>query len=193
MTTLRCEKCDGPMPVVKRQHARFCSGRCRVAAHRAKRSLPREMTSLDRWVRRSERKAPLTAKGRAASSTDPATWCTYREAKTSKAGAGLGFVLNGDGIVCVDLDHCVDDRGRVAAWAQRILDDLPATYVEVSASGGGLHVFGYGRVERGRRVRRGDIAVEVYGNLRYIAVTGRRHGSAPARLADISEALASLV
>jgi primase-polymerase (primpol)-like protein len=135
---------------------------------------------------------PLTTGGRAASSTDPATWCSYQEAKTSRIGVGLGFVLNGDGIVCVDLDHCVDARGRVAGWAQRILDELPATYVEVSPSGGGLHVFGYGRVERGRRVRRGDIAVEVYGRGRYIAVTGERHGAAPARLADVSEVVASL-
>lgn len=181
------------MPVLKRKHARFCSTRCRVAAHRAERALPRELTSRDRWVRRSARKMPLTAKGRAASSTDPGTWCSYRDAKASKVGAGLGFVLNGDGIVCVDLDHCVDDRGRVAGWAQRILDDLPATYVELSPSGRGLHIFGYGRVERGRRVRRGDIAVEVYGQGRYIAMTGRRHADAPARLANVSEALASLI
>src|SRR5690348_7641329 len=132
MAALRCEKCDGPMPVLKRGHARFCSGRCRVAAHRAKRALPRELTSRDRWVRRSTRKMPLTTDGGAASSTDPSTWCSYGEAKASEAGTGLGFVLDGDGIVCVDLDHCVDDRGRVAVWAQEILDRFPATYVEVS-------------------------------------------------------------
>lgn len=135
---------------------------------------------------------PLTSKGRAASSTDLGTWCSYREAKASKAGVGVGFVLNGDGIVCVDLDHCIDGRGRIAAWAQRILDRLPATYVEVSPSGSGLHVFGFGHVERGRRIRRRDVAVEVYGQGRYIAVTGRRYADAPARLADVSEVLASL-
>jgi primase-polymerase (primpol)-like protein len=135
---------------------------------------------------------PLTTAGAAASSTDPSTWCGYRQAKDSKVGAGLGFVLDGDGIVCLDIDHCVDDHGRVASWAQRVLDRIPATYIEVSLSGRGLHVFGYGEVERGRKVRIDGGVVEVYGWGRYIAVTGDRFGSSPAKLADISEVLTSL-
>ena len=135
---------------------------------------------------------PLTVSGRPASSTDRSTWCSYRQAKASKVGAGVGFVLDGDGIVCLDIDHCIDEAGSVAAWAQRILDRVPATYVEVSPSGSGLHVFGFGDVAHGRRVRVEGGTVEVYGWGRYIAVTGRRHDGAPARLADISEAVASL-
>ena len=77
------------------------------------------------------KKVPVTANGRPASSTDSATWCSYRDAVRSTAGAGVGFVLNGDGIACLDLDHCLVD-GKPAAWAQRILDRVPATYVEVS-------------------------------------------------------------
>lgn len=191
MALPRCERCDEPLKARARADARFCSTRCRVAAHRARRTIPREMTSRPRWVRRSPRKAPLTATGRAASSTDRRTWCSYRDAVRASAGIGLGFVLDGDGVVCLDLDHCLAD-GVVAPWAQAILDRLPATYVEVSPSGTGLHVFGYGRVQRGRRIRRGDVALELYGTGRYIAVSGRRHGNAPARLADISEAIASL-
>jgi primase-polymerase (primpol)-like protein len=136
---------------------------------------------------------PLTTAGRAASSTDRSTWCSYRQARDSRIGAGLGFVLDGDGVVCLDLDHCVDGRGGVAAWARQVLDRLPATYIEVSASGTGLHVFGFGFVERGRHVRVDGGTVEVYGWGRYIAVTGDRFTSAPARLADISEAIASLI
>lgn len=176
-----------------RSVARFCSTRCRVAAHRARKAVPTEMRAKTRWVRRSAGKAPLTAAGRAASSTDPRTWCSYAEAKASPAGVGLGFVLNGDGIVCVDLDHCVDEHGHLAGWAQQVLDRMPATYVEVSPSGTGLHVFGLGSVERGRLIRRGGVAVEVYGRGRYIGVTGHRYGDAPARLADVSEAIASLI
>ena len=38
----------------------------------------------------------------------------------SKAGVGVGYVLaEGDGIVCIDLDHCLDD-GKLAPWARTI-------------------------------------------------------------------------
>lgn len=128
----------------------------------------------------SKRKVPIRPSGRVASSTDPATWVTYDEARKANR-PGIGFVLNADGIVCVDLDHCLD--GDVLAdWAQRILDRTPATYVEVSPSGTGLHIWGRGTVVRGRRTAHG----EVYGTGRYITVTGRPFRSAPSTLADIS-------
>lgn len=190
----RCEHCAGVMPVLSRPSlARFCSGRCRTAACRARRRLPSEMTSRDRWVRRSASKAPLTLRGRYASSTNPATWCSYRDAIRSRVGVGLGFVLDGDGIVCLDLDHCLDGEGRVAAWARRVLDRLPATYAEVSPSGDGLHVFGLADVGRGRHVRVDGGRVEVYGTGRYLTVTGRRFAGAPPRLADISAVVDSLM
>lgn len=175
-----------------RSDARFCSGRCRVATHRAGTGVPRELVERDRWVRRSEKKVPLTIKSRAASSTDPATWCSYREARRSKVGAGLGFVLNGDGIVCIDLDHCLDG-GSVAPWAQEILDRLPPTFVEISPSGGGLHVFGVADFKGGRKVRVGDHKVEIYADRRYIAITGQVHGDMPRTLGNISEVIASLL
>lgn len=179
------------MPLLARRDARFCSGRCRVASHRARRALPREMTSRERWVRRDARKVPRTTTGRKASSTNPATWTTYRDAVKSRAGVGLGYVLAGDGIACLDLDHCLND-GQVAPWAQAILDQLPATYVEVSPSGDGLHVWGLATVGRGRKVRRPGGHVEVYDRGRYITITRRRFAGAPARLADISDVVASL-
>lgn len=193
MAIPRCEHCDGAMPLLSRPAlARFCTGRCRVAAHRARRRVPSELTSRDRWVRRSARKVPLTTYGKAASSTDPATWCSYRDAIASRAGVGVGFVLNGDGIACIDLDHCLTD-GVVAPWAQAILERLPATYIEVSPSGDGLHVFGHATVGRGRRVRVEGGRAEIYDRGRYITVTRDRFNDSPARLADISEVIASLI
>ncbi|WP_211342912.1 bifunctional DNA primase/polymerase [Actinomadura pelletieri] len=149
------------------------------------------MTGRDRWVRRTARKVPVTVDGRAASSTNPATWASYRQALASGTGAGLGFVLNGDGIVCVDLDHCLE-AGEVAPWARRLLDRFPATYVEVSPSGDGLHVFGFADVVRGRHVRLDGGRAEVYGTGRFICVTGDRFEGAPARLADMTAAVAAL-
>ncbi len=179
------------MPTIARRHAITCSTRCRVARHRA-RSLPTEFTRRDRWIRRSATKVPLRPDGKGtASSTDPATWSSYAVARRSTVGVGLGYVLAaGDGIVCIDLDHCISG-GKLANWAQHILEVVPPTYVEVSASGTGLHIWGRGRVNTGRVVRNGERAVEVYGAGRYIAM-GERHDDAPARLADLSKVILAL-
>lgn len=104
----------------------------------------------------------------------------------------MGFVLaQGDGLVCIDLDHCLTG-GHLADWARRILDRCPPTFVEVSASGDGLHIFGLGETARGRRIRRGAECVEVYGSGRYIAVTGRRFENAPATLANLAPLIEEL-
>jgi primase-polymerase (primpol)-like protein len=192
-----CANCGGDMPLAARADARTCSVRCRVAAHRAakKKVLPDELTTCDRWVRRAADKRPLTVAGTAASSTDSRTWSTHKDAAASTVGAGLGFVLSDvDDIVCLDLDHCMNPlTGRLAPWAAAILRDAGATYVEASPSGDGLHIWGRANVRQGRRIRRPDgTAVEVYGTGRYIAMTGRRHGSSPSILADISTLVAEL-
>jgi primase-polymerase (primpol)-like protein len=132
----------------------------------------------------------VTIAGAPASSTDPGTWSTHAEAEASSAGVGVGFVLNGDGIVCIDLDHCVDN-GRVSAAVAAFLASLPRTFVEASPSGTGLHVWGYGAVRRGRRIVRDGLNIEVYGTGRYITVTGKPVVRAP--FADLSGALASIL
>lgn len=185
------------MPIMARAHARTCSPRCRKARSRAKarNPLPVELTTRDRWIRRSAAKVPLTSAGMAASSTDPTTWSTHKDASASTAGVGLGFVLSDvDDVVCIDLDHCLNPlTGRLAPWAAAILRDAGATYVEVSPSGDGLHIWGRADVRQGRRIRRPDgTAVEVYGTGRYIAMTGRRHGSSPSILADLSAVVSKL-
>lgn len=191
-----CEHCGSDLPLMARQHARFCDTRCRSKAHRARKTqLPAELTDRDRWIRRSATKVPLTTGGMPASSTDPRTWSSYKDAAASTAGVGLGFVLSDrDDVVCLDLDHCLNTlTGRLAPWAAAILRDAGATYVEVSPSGDGLHIFGYATVRQGRRIRRPDgTAVEIYGTGRYITVTGRRHGSSPSILADLSAVIAAL-
>lgn len=174
--------------------ARTCSNRCRQSTYRARRRLdgvPAEMANRRQWVRRSKSKVPLTATGSIASSTNPSTWTTRRQVTRSKVGAGPGFVLTADdGIVCIDLDHCLTD-GRLAGWAERILAQAGPTFVEVSASGSGLHIWGRGVVGRGRKIRRGEMAVEVYDRGRYIAM-GRRYEDAPLVLADLTPLIASL-
>jgi primase-polymerase (primpol)-like protein len=140
-------------------------------------------------VRYSARKVPLTTTGRAASSTNPGTWSTYSEAAASKAGVGVGFVLNGDGLACLDLDHCLVD-GKPTPAARRFLYKLPRTYIEVSPSGEGLHVWGRAAVPTGRRVVVDGLSVEVYGTGRYMTVTGKAFATAP--LADLSAVAANI-
>lgn len=142
---------------------------------------------MPRWVRVASDKRPIQTNGRNASVTARGTWTTYQDAAASTVGTGPGFVLAGDGIVCVDLDHAVSG-GRVAPWARELLAMCPDTYVEVSRSGTGLHVWGYGMVGVGRRIRDGAVCVEVYGRERYIALGTRRRG-APLRLAPITALL----
>jgi len=113
--------------------------------------------------------------------------------RSSRVGDGFGFVLDGDGIACVDLDHCLDERGRLEPWAAPLLERLPATYIEVSPSGRGLHIWGTGELQRGRRLMVDGGMVELYGRGRYMTVTGRRFRSAPSRLGDLSSTLASLM
>lgn len=188
-----CSWCSGELPRRARSDAKFCSGACRVASHRAgPTQIPGVLLSEPRWVRRSPQKVPLTLEARPASSVDPSTWSSWSQASVSQVGVGSGFVLNGDGIVCIDLDHCVTE-GKPSEAAQRLLDRLPSTYVEFSPSGSGLHVWGRGCVIRGRRLRRGDLDVEVYGTGRYIGMTGRPLSGSVSKLADLSSVLDTLI
>lgn len=172
-----------------RSHAVTCSSACRK--RRSRRSIPAELTSRPRWVRHATDKRPLTSSGRPASSTDPAAWSSHATAARSRAGAGIGFVLNGDGIACIDLDHCLEG-GTVAPWAREILDRCPPTYVEISPSGDGLHIWGLAAIPHGRRISVTGGTAEIYGTGRYITVTGRRHGTAPSTLSDLSDVIAHL-
>lgn len=167
--------------LLPRVDAKFCSPKCGTYYRRLG-ALPKELTSRARWVRRSGRKVPLMANGRVASSTDPETWTSYAKAKASIAGVGLGFVLNGDGIGCLDLDSCISD-GRVEPWAREILDANPNTFVELSASGEGLHIWGLLESMPGRRIRDGR-NLEIYSTGRYIAM-GSRFNRSPLKLSPL--------
>ena len=184
MSASKCERC-GASTLTLRSGARFCSTKCRVYASReAKRGpvLPPEMTSQARFVRYTARKVPRTVDGQSASSTNASTWSTFEAASSSLVGEGLGYVL-GAGVGCIDLDHAIVD-GSVADWAQAVLDSNPSTYTEVSRSGEGLHIFGLLNEAPGRKIRDGR-NIEVYSVGRYIALTGKRHGAAPATLAPL--------
>lgn len=185
MATTECEECGASLRLL-RAGARFCGSNCRLRAHRRAKTagdVPAEMKAQRRFVRYTRTKRPITIDGHSASSTNADTWSTHTAATAATKGEGIGYVL-GAGIGCIDLDHCITD-GTVAAWAQAVVDANPGTYIEVSRSGEGLHIFGRLDEGPGRNYRDGDRAIEVYSTGRYIALTGNRHGSAPLRLAAL--------
>lgn len=198
-TLQKCEHCGGDLPVMHRSDRRYCSDSHRVLAARARKRardealaaeqqarIPAELTSRPRWVRHKG-KVPMRTDGRFAAVNDPSSWSDYAAVATSNTGDGIGFVLTaGDGIVVIDLDHAVED-GRVLPWAQAIVDQLPPTYMERGRSGGGLHLWFRGAVPHGRRVRRGELAVEVYSDRRYMIVGDRVPGT-PLSLAELPDA-----
>lgn len=131
--------------------------------------LPAELISRPRWVNHLSKRPTCARTGAWASVTDPTTWSTYEAA--SATGAPLGFVL-GDGIGCIDLDGCLDERGIPNDAARTLLAYYEGSYVEISPSGRGLHIWGAAAPQRGfKREWRGQ-RIEFYSQGRYITVTG---------------------
>lgn len=161
--------------------------------------IPDELTAKKQWVcwRAEERegkttKVPYcpTTEARA-SSTDPATWVSYKRALMSAEDFdGIGFVLNGQGLIGIDLDKCVSE-GLVEPWAQAILDRWPDTYAEVTPSGTGLRMWLRGSLPESSRKRKGRF--EIYDTARYLTVTGQRLPGRPVTITEAGETLIELL
>lgn len=172
-----CERCGGQIFTFRQSTARFCGTRCRVAAHRERHKkaqvshFPQEMLDRRRWVNHDENKRPICPlTGGMASSTDPMTWGTYQQAR--QRSSRIGFVL-GEGIGCIDLDHAINEDGTLTEGAATIVAHYPGSYIEVSPSGRGLHIWGLAHEQRGFRREWHGQAVEFYSQGRYITVTGQ--------------------
>lgn len=165
MQLIQCERCgeDFPRTPGRGRRPRFCSGRCRVAAHRASK-LPEAMTKGRRWVR-ADGKRPMQLNGRLASTTSPATWATYNEVRHGPHGVMLGY-----GLGCYDLDHVTDEQAR--KFAATILE--PVVFAERSMSGNGVHIFVEAPESAGWKRTIDGISVERYTKARFIRVTGDR-------------------
>jgi len=183
MTTRRVCGVDLVQPKRGRKPS-YCGSGCRVRAHRDRRRspewvaemqaeadpIPQELRDLSRWVRHRD-KQPIATGGWRISVHDTEAWVSYPEAIECSRGDGVGFVLNGDGIVCIDLDDCVAD-GVVDDEALAFLELLGPSYTEFSPSKRGLHVWGYGHLDKGKRFKLGGLKVEAYPAGRFITVTG---------------------
>lgn len=144
--------------------------------------IPFELREIPRWMLwRAEfrhpgekaRKVPYcpARPGSRASSTDPNTWGTFKEAQEACAEGGytgVGIVLNGDGLVGVDIDNCVVD-GKPSEKSLELLNTLGASYIEISPSGTGLRAIGYGeQLATGVNGSRDGLKAEFYSTKRYL-------------------------
>ena len=117
---------------------------------------------------------PLT--GRPASICDSSTWSDFHYAKQRRdrfGCDGLGFVLNGDGVVAVDLDDCVTwegDQFHINQQGEAIIRAIDS-YAEFSPSRNGIHIFAFGSLPDASR-RHNAARVEIYSSKQYVTVTG---------------------
>lgn len=139
-----------------------------------------------------ERKVPYQIRrGARADVSNPSTWTDFTTVRMcSQYYSGIGYVLDGSGIICIDLDDCLYlSTGRANETAARIVKAM-ASYTEISQSGRGLHIFGRANAELVERIGNGKRrnGLEVYANKRYIATTGNVYGGHD-ELTDISTPL----
>ncbi|MEM9354450.1 MAG: AAA family ATPase [Planctomycetota bacterium] len=135
---------------------------------------------------------PKRRDGRNASTTNPAHWLGFDEAKVMTGVDGIGFVFTPDDpFVGVDLDDCIKD-GVVEPWAQEIIDQL-GSYAEISISGTGVKIIARGKLPfSGRKVERDGLKIELYQQARYFWVTGQAlNGST--EVVDAQPAIDSIV
>jgi primase-polymerase (primpol)-like protein len=114
--------------------------------------LPEEMKKLKRFV--GWRKEELNGKvaklpfslidGKANEWNHPERWINFNEAKTMNEP--LGFVLvEEDRIICIDLDHAIQG-GKLTPMAKEVIESFTGTYMELSQSGKGIHIFAKGTI-----------------------------------------------
>ena len=149
-------------------------------------NLPKELTALPQWVcwrlekdtkHKRDAKVPYSpTTGKRASTSNPSTWSTFDQAVSAKEKylfPGIGFVFTAEcGIIGIDIDNCIID-GKPNEVAAAILRKIPTTYVELSPSGKGLHIFLRGSAPAGGN-RNSENGVEMYSKSRYFTMTGSR-------------------
>lgn len=94
----------------------------------------------------------------------------------------------------IDLDNALDENQKPLEWVMPILEIMPQTFIEVSQSGKGLHLFLKASI--GERRNRWNLPsghhIEIYEKGRFIAFTANRYETSPLILADGEEALERL-
>lgn len=163
-------------------------------------TFPKQLASLPQWIcwrlesdakGGKDRKVPYDPKtSKKASSTAKTSWAPLAEAISAckkYSYSGIGFVFTkDDGIIGVDIDHCIED-GKLNDVAKGIVTKFPS-YTEISPSGMGLHIFFLGEMP-GRGNKNSTHGVEMYAHSRYFTMTGKRLEGTPDTIVGGAEAL----
>lgn len=132
----------------------------------ANRKFPNELTQRQQWITWTlvdEKKIP------SGKSNDPSTWHYFDDLKHSDK---IAFVFSADDpFVGIDLDHCIDEKGKYNEVAIHCLELFKGkSYCEISQSGRGLHFIVKGKKPDWSVCKRGQ--VECYENARFWIMTG---------------------
>lgn len=151
-----------------------------------------ELAEWDQWVTwRAElskanrlTKVPYNAKtGNYASTTDPKTWCSYKEAAAASDKIGFVFTAH-DPYVGIDLDDCyAPETGKLTEEAAKIVRLLDS-YTEISPSGTGIKIFCRGTLDHVVKSLSDAINIEMYATGRYFTVTGQHFPGTPNRISN---------
>jgi hypothetical protein len=147
-------------------------------------NIPAYLRDREQWVcwkRESNEKGQTTKKPYQALAPDhhascdaPETWASALEAVAAyltpaNAFDGIGYQLtDGEKMVGVDIDHCIDESGALNAASREIVETLNS-YTERSPSGRGIRIFVRGSLPPQDR-KNGHI--EMYEKRRFLTVTG---------------------
>lgn len=144
----------------------------------------------------NQTKAPyMPGTTRRASVNDPSTFTAFDTAASATGYDGIGIRVSGR-IVGIDLDHCIEE-GNLLPWAQTIVDNFSATYIEVSPSGTGIRIFcllpdGFTYDTQTYYIKKGDIEVYIPGHTnRFLTVTS--NALTDADVVETAEALVWLL
>jgi hypothetical protein len=152
-------------------------------------TVPLELKQLNNWVgwkleSRNNKltKIPYSGTGIPASSTDATTWRSFDDVKkiAPTKEKGIGFVFNGNGIVGIDIDHCISENGEISNKFESVIKSF-ASYTEISPSGTGVHIFircSSPPYKTGKK----HGGIEIYSTERYFTVTGNALPEYPSQI-----------
>ena len=164
-------------------------------------NIPQTLKELSRWKLwrletrdGNQTKVPYRTDGKKASPTNPNDWTDFETALRAfdpEKYDGLGFVLTKeDNIVCIDLDECIGEDGKICDEAKSIVR-IMNSWTEISQSGKGLHIFirGKKRTDKAKATPRTFKSLEIYDHARYIAMTGNHLPGTPLEIMERQWAL----
>lgn len=138
--------------------------------------IPGELKERPFWAYWGAQKRPIRPSGRGISINKGSGWIAFPKALDGLSEGnewlwGIGTLLNGDGLVCVDMDQCVSNN-QINPKALELFEQMGFGYIEISPSGTGLHGFGYAKRLRAFKGQINGVNVEFYAQGRFMTVTG---------------------